>query len=658
MNRPPAPVHYLRPNHAEWSPPAVIFLDTETRVLPGAEPETLALRCWAAHYVDRRLSRGAAWRCEWGTGETAAQLVAWIDTVTRGRSTVWLYCHNLSFDLVTTRLPLEMVRDGWTVTDASIGGKAPWLRLARGKKRVTVVDSWSWLPGPLADLAARAGLDKPPLPDDNDGLDVWLQRCTADVAILESAMLELMDWWDRNQLGRWNLTGASTGWNAFRHTRAGERIVVDTDPEPVAADRAAYHGGRRGTWFIGEHRAGPYFELDFTAAYPTVAAELPLPIARARRFDSLPTDSPLVHSDRWGIVARVRIRTDVPRWPCRVGKRTWYPVGEFWADLAGPDIAAAAELGALVEIGPGGVHRLGRAMTPWARWCLDVQNGEHPDAPPTARFAAKHWGRSVIGKWAARGFDKIELGGAPTLGWGHEEVWHHDLNVHGNMVDLGGRRWLVIESGDNDNAYPAVPAYVEAHVRTRLNRVIDALGPGCVLQCDTDGLIVAGRTVGTRAARGSFAYPPDMPTPGRLARVLESVAPLVAPLTLRVKSRADHVKILGPQHLMFGEQRRLSGIPASATEQPGGSFLVKQWPKLSWQMRHGSAAGYVRPERRPTIRGSHPTGWVLADGAVVPVEARIGRDGTNTIVGWESSSYARAGLRAGAQQHRELEGYW
>lgn len=658
MDRPPAPVHYLRPNHAEWSPPAVIFLDTETRVLPGVEPETLALRCWAAHYVDRKVPRGGSWRCEWGRGTTSDELAAWIDARFTGRTTVWLYCHNLAFDLVTTRLPLALTRAGWRVSEASVGGKAPWLRLGKGKRRLTVVDSWSWLPGPLESLAQRAGLVKPPLPDDGDSLDRWMARCVADVAILESVMLELMDWWDRNQLGRWNLTGASTGWNAFRHTRTGERIVVDPDPEPVAADRAAYHGGRRGTWSIGEHRAGPFFELDFAAAYPTIAAELPLPVGRARRFDSLDTGSSLVTSDRWGIVARCRIKTDVPRWPCRVGKRTWYPVGEFWADLAGPDIAAAADAGALVEIGPGTVHRLGRAMSPWARWCLDVQNGEHPDSPPAARFAAKHWGRSVIGKWAARGFEKIELGGSPLFGWGHEEVWHHDLGVHGQLVDLGGRRWLVFESGDNDNAYPAVPAYVESHVRVRLNRAIEALGAGCVLQCDTDGLIVSGRTVGTRAAGGMFAYDPADSVTGRLARVLDSVAPLVAPLVLRVKSRADHVKIMGPQHLMFGDQRRLSGIPGNAVEQPDGSFRVKQWPGLTWQMRHGSAAGYVRPERNPHIRGSHPTGWVLADGRVVPVEARISREGTNTLVGWESSAYARSGLRAAAQQHRELEGYW
>lgn len=654
MSRPLAPVHYLRPNHAVWTPPAVISLDTETRVLPDRVPETLALRCWAAHYQDRRVHGSSPFRSTWGHGTDRAELAAWIDAAMVNRETVWLYCHNLSFDLVTTRLPVELVRLGWFVSDASIGGKSPWLRMGRGKKRLALVDSWSWLPRPLADLAQRPGLVKPPLPAEDADLGEWLHRCTEDVRILEASMLELMDWWDRNELGRWTISGAASGWNAFRHTRTGEKVVVDPEPVRVAADRLAVHGGRRGVWTVGEHRAGPFAELDFRAAYPTIAAELPLPAGRAWAFESLPTDHSAVSSDRWGITARVRIKTDRPRWPVRIGRHSWYPVGEFWADLAGPDIKWAAELGCLAEIGTGTVHRLGRAMTPWAQWCLSVQDGAHPDSPPTARIAAKNWGRSVIGKWAARAFDKVELGPAGTDSWGYEEGWDHTLGCRAGTVSLGGKTWLVSESADPDNAYPAVLAWVESAVRVRLSKALEAIGDGALVQCDTDGLIVALRTVGTRAGGGLFAFDPQSSPTSRLSRMLDAIAPLVEPLTLRVKSRAPHVTVIGPQHLMFGGQRRLAGIPQAAEQQPDGAFLVKQWPKLQWQMTNGSAAGYVRPERRPMVKGPYPTGWILRSGRVVPVEARIEDDGTTGLVGWESSSYRKAGMVAAELQHAAL----
>ena len=675
--RPPTPVHYLRPNDAVWTPPAVIFADTETRPLPGVVPETLALRCWVAHYTDRRTRKGARARDEWAQGTTADEFALWVQTVTRNRDAVWIYFHNLSFDLTVTRLPLVLAGMGWTITDAAIGGRAPWLRIAKGERVLTVVDSWSWLPVALEAIGAAVKVPKPPLPADADDLAVWYHRCRADVTILETAVLDLMGWWDRHRLGRWTISGASSGWNAYRHKQAvhtvertvhttkGDRVrkrkvalepvTIDPDPDKIAADRLCVHGGRRGTWSVGDHAAGPFAEIDFVAAYPTVAAHLPLPAGRARGFASLPVDDSAIGSDRWGITARVRIRTDRPRWPVRAAGGTWYPVGEFWADLAGPDIAEARRLGCLVEIGHGFVHRLGHNMLPWARWVLAVQTGAEPDTPPVAQLAAKSWGRTVIGKWASRGFERTPLGPAPTSGWGYEEGIHHETGAPGGMVDLAGRRWWVAASGNPDNAYPAVLAWVEAEVRTRLARVIDALGPGCVLQCDTDGLIIAERSVGTPAARGHLLAPPRMAPRARLTWCLDQIDPVVSPLALRVKQRHSHVTVLGPQHLITDKGRRFAGLPGTAEETSPGTFKVKQWPKLQWQVAHGSAAGYVLPEVTAVVKGPWPTGWVLDDHTVVPPEAVIDSAGNTRILGWNSTGYARAGLRPADRQHPLLE---
>lgn len=674
--REPAPVHYLRPNDKVWTPPSVLFLDTETRRIeePGRDVQTM--RVWSAHYVDRKAPTKASPREEWADGLTPDELADWVDKITRNRSTVWLFCHNLSFDLPVTRLPVQLVARGWTVSDAAIGGRAPWMRLGKGKRILTMVDSASWFPKPLEEIAKLVGIPKPKLPTETDQLALWHARCRADVAIMEAAVLQLLDWWDQNELGRFNISGPACGWNAYRHRETVDRVVIDPTQAFQDQDRLCYHGGRRGTWTIGEHNAGPFTELDFVAAYPTVAAELPLPMSRAYQFESLPIDHRTIGSERWGITARVRVRTDVPRWPLRIGGSTWYPVGEFWTHLAGPDIAEARRLGCLLEIGEGWAHRLGYAMAPWAQWVLNVQNGYDPTAPQVARVAAKAWGRSVIGKWAARGYEKIKLGPAPASGWGYEEGWDHNSGVHGGMVDLGGTRWWVAATGQADNAYPAIPAWVESEVRVRLNRVIEALGPGAVMQCDTDGMIIAERTVGTVAAHGHLVAPPSVPAAGRLQWCLDQIDPVAAPLVLRAKRRLAHVTILGPQHLVRDGHRRFAGLPGMAQPikacsscgadedagcgcgaelvDPGDRFKVKLWPKLQWQLANGDRRGYVNPETRPRIKGPWPTGWVLGDRSVVPVEAYIGRDGQTKLIDWNRSSYAAAGRRPTHAQHPRL----
>lgn len=652
------PVHYLRANHAEWSPSAVIVLDTETATEHREHADVERLRLWVAHYTDRRVKAGVRARESWGEGDTAAELAAWVDDVTRNRDTVWLYAHNLGFDLSTTRLPLHLVALGWTITDAAVGGKAPWLRMAKGRRHLCLTDSWSWLPTALGTVGDAVAVRKPPLPEQAADRDTWAARCRADVVILETALLDLMTWWDAKKLGRWNISGAASGWNAYRHVPTPERVTIDPDPDKVKADRAAVHGGRRGTWVIGEHRAGPFLELDLAAAYPTVAAELPLPKARTRPFDTLPLDTPLVGGHRWGVVAEVELETDVPRWPVKLAGRNWYPVGRFTTTLAGPEIAEARELGCLRRIGPGWVHQLGYAMRPWAQWVLRVQGGLEPGTPAVARIVAKHWGRAVLGKWCARGFHRTELGPSPVIGWGYEEGWNHSAGLPGGVVDLAGQRWWVTETETGENSYPAVFAWVESYVRVRLSRAIEAVGPASMIQCDTDGMIVAARTLGTRAAHGALVAPAGLSRAARCQWTVDALQPLTAPLTMRVKRTADHVQVIGPQHLWVDGVPRLAGVSSSAGLTGPGQATVKQWPSLSWQLRHGDPAGYVRPEVTTAVVGPYPTGWVLTDGRVVPVEARMRPDGTTTLVGWETSSHRLGGAVRGPRQHAELEGYW
>lgn len=650
----PVPIHRLRQNETEWSPAHCLFIDTETDEQDLGQDKLLTLKLWTAKLVDRRATRTGRLETRWWRGETAESLTDAIEEAVRGRSSLWLYAHNLSFDLTTTRLPLRLIQRGWGVSDAAIGGRAPWLRMLRKRSRLGLFDSGSWLPMPLAEIGRLVGIPKPPLPAADDSLDDWYHRCEYDTEILAAAMLQLMDWWERNDLGKWNITGSASGWNAFRHIPTVQRVVINPEPAGIKCDRAAIYGGRRGVWRVGEMRAGPFLELDFEAAYPTVAANLQLPMQRRSRFSSLPVNDWRVDSDSWGIIANCHIRNRVPVVPLRTRSGVFYPVGEFRTTLAGPDIKAARDAGALVGIGAGYVHQLGKVMQPWAQWILRLQYDPDADCPDVARIVAKQWGRTVIGKWAAHGFEKTPLGPSPNPGWGYEEGFDTATNSHGGMVDIGGERWWVAAGAEPDNAYPAVLSWVESEVRVRLNRVLMALGNGAVIQCDTDGLIVSEPMLGSKAARGEFVAPDGVYGPAKVEWVLAQLAPLVWPLRLRLKRSSRHLMVLGPQHVQSDAGRRYSGIPGMATEDELGRFVGHLWPKLQWQMANGNAAGYVRPHRTALVGGTYAPGWVTRKATVLPVEARINDQGESVLVPWHQMTTRPAGVQLGETQNPDL----
>ena len=626
------PVHWLRPNHREWTPPQVICVDTETRGRRTDDGEVHTLRLWAARLDVRRARRPTQLGTVASWGRTAAQLAAQVDVWCAGQSVMWLYCHNLSFDLTTTRLTTELERLGWVVTDHAVSSDTPWLRMRKGRCVLTMADSWGWLRAPLKEISGDVGITKPPLPDWDDSDQAWRQRCEADAEILAAAMLQLMAWWDRAHLGSWALTGSSAGWNVMRHRMPPRSMLIVTDPDQVAADRAAVYGGRREAFRHGEQAGGPWDLADFHRAYTVICRDHALPVRRRGNFASIEVSSPLICGDRYGIIAEVEIETDVPRWPVRAGGRVAYPAGRFRTTLAGPEIAEARRLGCLRSIGAGYLHELGTPMSGWAAWCIDQQSAPDDEVPPVAKRALKHWGRAVPGKSAAHGWDKRDVGEAQHGGWWYEPVWNAAAAAPGHLVELGGRALEVVQTNAGDNAYPAVLAFIESWVRVYLGRAVDAIGPANVVSCDTDGLIVAG----------------DVPW-----QELAAAADL-GPLQLRHKATWQQLTVWGPQHYQSESVRRLAGIPRSARPNADGELEAVLWPKLAWQMGQERADGYLRPVQTYRVAESYVTGWVLAGGAVAPLYAVICPCGTTVLVPWQDSPAALAGAELGGAQAAHL----
>lgn len=695
----PAAIHYLSSNDSTWTPPAVLTLDTETRVIQDY-PEVQQLRCWHVRGDTRPLATQLTGDHAEGSGTTAEDLAERITKWTRRRAQVWLYAHNLGFDMAVTRLPLLLAGHGWQMTDMAMDGTSPWMILEDGPRKLVIADSYAIWPVKLGEIGEALGVPKlpDPEPDDERG---WMDRCAGDTRILHTALLTAMDYHDAQQLGRWAITGASIGWNTMRHlqpAKTGKRarkarvtvglpavdpvaqpVVIDPDPDGRAHDRQAIYGGRRQTMRHGHLPRGQYAEIDFERAYQTIMATMALPRKRGRWFDSMDVDARIIDDPchQWGIIANVLIKTDVPRWPCRLEvssqplepgtraditgmpadskTRVFYPTGEFWTTLAGPDIAEARRLGCLKAVGRGQVHQLGWAIRPWATWSLAAQ--DHPDTPAVVRLALKHQGRAVAGKWAQRSWSKEVIGASTTYGWTYSDAWNAATGTRAAIIDMAGTKFLATPSDDADNAYPAVLAWIESYTRVLLGRAIDALGEGGVVQCDTDGLIADMVTV---AARENGPRP--KPIAGDVERdpaeaVLTAVNERTVPLRLRRKTLYRTVEIIGPQHLTLDGQRRWSGVPGSAERQPDGSYSAMTWPKLAWQMNHGDRRGYTRVAQTYRLAKSYAPGWLLKDGRVVAVETHVDDDNRTRITRYSETRYAQRGDKLAPHQPATLEGY-
>jgi hypothetical protein len=585
-----------------------MFLDTETRKELTDAGELHTLRLWAARLVVRRTKHGGGLGQSDGWGYGTAELADQIDIWTEGQRCMWAYAHNLSFDLAVTRLPAELAARGWTVTAHAVSSDAPWLRMKRDKCVLTMCDSWGWLRAPLELIGADVGAPKLPLPDWDDPDALWLARCQADTDVLARAMCQLMDWWDSEQLGSWTLTGSAGGWNTWRHRTTHALPLIVPDEEQTRADRQAIYGGRREAFRHGTLTGGPWTLLDFASAYPTIAASKPLPAARQGNFSSLPVDSALLCGDTYGVIAECVVDVQAPRYPVRAGGRVIYPAGRFRTVLAGPELAEARSRGELVSVGAGYLHKLAPHMAEWAAWVLRVTGDQDTGTPKVCKRAVKHWGRAVIGKTAAKGWQTRPLETLGGTGWDYRPAWNAELQAPSHLVDICGVAAEVISTGDGDNAYPAILAWVESWTRVYLARLMDDIGYEHIVACDTDGVIA------DRPRWLDDECPPDQ----------------IGPLHFRVKASYNEIRVIGPQHIITPYDRKLAGIPASAEPGDDGELTALLWPKLASQMnlRPGSTEpGYLRPRASYTLPESTVSGHVTRSGHVDPIQATICRDG-------------------------------
>lgn len=635
MRRPlrQVPIHNLRPNHGTWTPPAVLSFDTETESYMDGEDEVMVIRLWCARFTDRRKQRKKALTDQSDDGTFGEDLAVWVHKLCKARRTVWGYAHNLGFDLCTSQLVEHLIDMGWTVTDFAVNSSAPFVRLRHKDSTLTLSDSWSWFQARLEDVADALGKVKPKLPEHYDDRSKWLERCRADVDILHTAMLTLMEWWDKNGLGNWTLTGSASGWNAMRHIPTPRDILIRPDDTECDHDRRAIYGGRRNIWQSGRRDNGHFAEIDIFKAYTSVCRYFPLPVGRQCTFTSLPITHKWLDCNRWGVIAECTVSTDIPRVPVRIANSVWYPVGRFNTVLAGPDIRELRDNGCLESVGAGWLHQLGHALRPWANWCLASLADETGAVPEVARMVHRVWARSAIGKWAQRGFQVIQLGPSPNEGWNHEEAWHHRKGVPASIVDFAGTRYQVAAVNQSDNAYPAILAFVESYVRVAIGRAISVVGDADMVSCDTDGYIANARGIHT----------------------LGDVNDAIAPLAVRVKRHYTKVHIIGPQHMQLDNEQRRAGIPSSAKPRPDGKLHAQTWPKLAWQLSNGRAGAYVRPHQTYRVAATYAPGWLLSDGSVVPVEMRVGAHGGNEVVPWPQTRYAARGATLGPEQNRHLK---
>lgn len=623
--------HWLSPSGRTKTPDVVVFFDTETTEYEEGDRLCQILRCWDARTRVRHEARPRHWERRDDAGTEPCDLADVVEYAATITNEAWVFAHNIGFDLSVTNLPFVLIERAWNIDALHLGDESTFWVLKRDGQKLVLTDSWSWVRADLATCGKDVSMRKVPLPSGDDSLDVWHRRCKHDVAILDKTMSTILDWWDENDLGRFGITGAGCGWSAMRRHLKPRRILVGPDKERTSFERRAIHSGRKEVYVVGQFAGEWFADYDFVAAYLTTAAAFPLPQQPKGEFRQMPEH--LVYDPPLGldVICEVEITTRTPCAPTRIDDEVWWPTGTFRSVLTGPEIRYAATIADKVTIGAGRTYRMGFALADWAAWCLTVQHSFARDVPPIVARMAKGWGRSVIGRFAAKTSHVVAQRPSTHLGW-HLETGHDlDTGAAIDVLSIGGTEFTLSKDQDATDCFPAVLAFVEAHCRVALGQMLDRREPTRLLQCNTDGWWER------RAVRSARYELENVPEPYKVTR----------------KALERQLAVLGPNHVQTPSERRFAGIPRKAERTDRGSFQWHDWPGFRWQLEHGEQGTYQRPLKDTTIQDHYVRRWVTSTGETIPATFAVSAEGDTLILPWsETIGRVRTDVLAPTQVER------
>lgn len=524
------------------------------------------------------------------------------------RKVVWLYAHNIMFDLTLLgwqekvqsgdiKLSLHPAprtkkgresggtSRGWR-GQVSIDPGCTLIKCLIGGKRVNFCDTFNYFRCGVEEIGRNVGIEKIALPAEGDDNEKWFARCARDVAIIESATTGLMREWRASSMGNWQPTIASLAYSSYRHGFMDRVIISHEHKDTSEYESSAYYDGRVNPFYTGRISAGgqfgegsiwgsdgtaetgprpPVYHVDVNSLYPSVMRGNSYPVECLCDSAGTPVvwRSPSVEwlvgrLEDYSCVATVKISTDRPWYPKRHNNEVVYPVGTFFTNLCGPEITLAYESGHLKAVQCGVLYLSWPIFDKWVDyWWL---RKSHCDkiGDSIGREMAKLMMNSLAGKLGQRNRYWVN-----TNRWPADDPWVSWPSIQpetGQPISLRSIGYQVqVQHTDGwaPHALVASAAHVNSYARVRMICDINSLPEKSVLYQSNDGLLLT---------EAGYLH---------LANVLGLIGPGLG--QYRLCGVYDDVEIFGPRDYRLGDDLRKAGLPRDRTEVSDRRWTVRKF---------------------------------------------------------------------------------
>ena len=634
---------YMRGNKSCRTPQACVVVDTET--VPERMSDTsssLLHRLYLGHAVFWRRDGGKDSCRDEVTFKDRNTFWNWLIEKLNPRRPVWLFAHNVGFDLTALRF-WELLETGEFSLGDPCGDadrhsldapkKRPWRGLLVSEDPPTVVvsrhssgaklvccDTMNWLPMSLEKIGEKMGVPKLPFPGDEALEDSWVEYCKRDVQVCEGAVRKIFSFISDCDLGNIRYTVSSQSLASFKHNRMDCPIVLDDRKELKALERQAYYGARREVYFNGnilsqsanalfafnkpEHTLptlvqGKTYRLDLCQAYPTIMRDNEFPTSFVRREEGTPVERLKGYLRAFCAVADVTVDSGYEPFPVRTEQETEWCRGKIRCALCGPELKLAIDEKLVKEVHAVQLYVKDRPFKAWAEYVLGLRKKFKEEGDGLGEALSKLLANSLYGKFGQRAsrWETVQGRLAPSP-WGLH--FERDADT-GQTITYRSVGWVLqqrMQGGEADDNFPLISAYVTAYHRMFLRFCRNIAGLQDVYYEDADSLHVSENGL------------------SRLRR--EGLVSDTVPGRFRVEGEADVAIYLGIGHYRFGDDWTIPGRPGKARPGADGGWTQDDFRRLDAALCARPLPGVVVNEIAKRAPLGHVRGTILSNGWVEP----------------------------------------
>jgi len=588
--------HYLKPNKGGEIPTRCIFLDTETDASPLDDKSELhTLRIGEALY--KRRFKGSKWSAgEWLEFTIGDQLWEWVEAKTPPGSKLYLYAHNMIYDLTILKGIAWMTAHGWKITKAIIDDPPTAIAFRKGRRTIMMLDSFNYFRSSLAAIGESIGVAKLKMPSRRSETQIWAAYCRRDVEVLAKAMIAYFTFLDNNSLGNYQITLASQAFTAFRHRFMGDLIFIDNNEKALELARSAYHGGRTEAFYIGS-QTGQFYTLDVNSLYPSVMASNYYPTKLWTVCSRLSLSELSDYIKQYCLVSQVEIETDEPVYPVWENGKLLFPVGKFETVLSTPELDYAMAKGHVKRSGRTAVYHRAKIFSAYVFELYRLRRVYQESDNKTFSWLCKIMLNSLYGKWGQRGRVFEEIGEADPSEVKVWREWDADTKTMHTLRSFGGIVQELTVQGESYNSHPAIASHVTAAGRMTLWTLMHQAGRENVYYIDTDSLTVN---------KTGLQNMPEVMISSDLG-------------DLKIEHSFKRMTIYGAKDYVFGNKRRIKGIREKATEIEPGRFVQDHFSKFKGMLRAGDLDQMIIYRQEKKLSRIYDKGIVRADGRVDPI---------------------------------------